>query len=361
MTEFREVDYSHAHEINKHDMTWQWLLTADIGGTNTNFGLFRIKPSEKKIVLVHSYHVKSKTVEDMSLVVKDLLAQVFQRHEVKIEKAVFAAAGPLYADRRRVKPTNLPIMIDLDKIQQITGLSKVCLANDFEVIGYGIEFLDPKEIVCVKEGNERPRANKAIVGAGTGLGKALMVWHDDLGRYAAAASEGGHADVPVFHEEEFHLIKFIQRVKTHDCPVSWEDVLSGDGIIRTHRFYYEEARNNGHKVGDENGPRPDEIFARRLQDQQCWDTYQTYTRFYGRCAKNYTLETLALGGVYIAGGIAAKNVSLFEQELFLYEFGLCGKQAELLKEVPVFVIADYNVSLLGAAAYAIECAWPQQF
>ena len=76
-----------------------------------------------------------------------------------------------------------------------------------------------------------------------------------------------------------------------------------------------------------------------------------YARFYARCARSFVLDVLALNGIYIAGGIASKNIELFLNPIFLQEFMQCGRQEELLRDVPIFVVADYNVSLFGAAAF----------
>ncbi len=160
----------------------------------------------------------------------------------------------------------------------------------------------------------------------------------------------GHADFAAQSQLELDLVTFIMQHEGRICNVSWEDVLSGYGIQRIHRFF--KQRSGGGKGGD-NGPHPDEIFNARNRDEDCRKTFELYTTFYARCAKNLALDALALGGVYIAGGIAAKNLPMFELPAFMNEFVNCGKQQKLLAQVPIWVITDYNVSLYGAAAYML--------
>ena len=119
-------------------------------------------------------------------------------------------------------------------------------------------------------------------------------------------------------------------------------------------YAFFKSRDSNAIVSEEiaaHGLHPDEIFNRRSADQHCWNTFQLYTTIYARCAKNFALDALALGGVYLAGGIAAKNLQLFEEPSFMQEFTDCGKQKEILKQIPIYVITDYNVSLYGAAQY----------
>ena len=326
------------------------ILGVDIGGTNSNFGVFEL--TNNKLILLFSVHAKSQEVTDFPELVKDVLEYIKSRYDITIRHALFASAGIVSADRDRSQPTNLSFVIDAHAIKKATGLDCVYVVNDFEVIGYGIDLIDPKDIVQVHPGTEKKYANKAILGAGTGLGKGIMFWSSRANRYIPFASEGGHADCAAQDSLELDLIQFIQKIEGFTCNVSWEDVLSGYGIQRTYQFFHARG-NNGAHARNEKIPHPDEIFKMRNHDQHSWDTFELYTTLYARCAKNFVLDVLALGGIYIAGGIAAHNLPMFELPAFTKEFVNCGKLVETLKQVPIYVITDYNVSLYGAAHYLI--------
>jgi glucokinase len=209
--------------------------------------------------------------------------------------------------------------------------------------------------VLINSGKARKYANKIILGAGTGLGKCILYWDKHKNRYMPLASEGGHADFAPQTQEELDLALFIKKKEKFSCNISWEDVLSGCGIQRMYRFF--QSRNkkafSDPEFNMNGGPLPDEIFKSRNGDEHSQKTFELYTKLYARCAKNFALDALALSGVYIAGGIAAKNLPLFELPGFMQEFVNCGKQSDLLKQVPVYVITDYNVSLYGAAEFMI--------
>ena len=340
MLEFKEVKY-----VDEVPRNIEYILGADIGGTNSNFGIFKLVDKELELIL--SVHFKSKHIDKFVSVVKDVLSYLEKTYNIAIKKSAFAAAGVV--KENRVKPTNLSFVVDADEILNKTGLTYVFLVNDFEIIGYGLGGIDQKDLVNVSKGASLPHANKAVLGAGTGLGKCILVWNKQLGRYIPSASEGGHADFSAQTQMELNLVEYIQKTEQRTCNISWEDVLSGDGIVRIYKFFQ---KHNGIQNGNK-APHPDEIFNARTRDKNSLDTFELYTKFYARCAKNFALDALALGGVYIAGGIAAKNLPLFELDAFKDEFINCGKQMELLKQVPVYVITDYNVSLYGAATYIL--------
>jgi len=325
-------------------------LVGDIGGTNANFAFFLIDGGVPK--MLRSVHYKSSEITDFTSVVKDILAHAHKELGVIITTACLAAAGVISERRDFSKPTNASFVIDSGALTEHTSLRCVTLANDFEVIGYGIDLIDVSSVIPVHRGAQQKKGNKAILGAGTGLGKCILVWDKDRNYHIPVASEGGHADFAPHTDLDFELVNFIKETEEFTCPVSWEDVLSGNGIQRIYRFF--KKRNNSqvaHTTLADKGPHPDEIFNSRTLDDHSARTFELYAALYGRCAKNFALDSLALGGVYIAGGIAAKNIPLFQQPSFLQEFTACGKQRDILTTMPIFVIKDYNVSLYGAFEY----------
>lgn len=346
MLPFKEVRYTKESLKEK-----KCMLVGDIGGTNSNFGVFSFNHPSK---LVYSLHVKSKDITDFTSLVQDVVDYVASTYGLTIVNSCFGAAGVVAELRDVAKPTNLLITIDAKKIKEKTGIPHVVLINDFEAVAYGIDRIAKKDVVLINEGMARAYANKAVIGAGTGLGKGIMGWDERLKSYMPIPSEGGHADCAVQYQWELDLLNFIKKEYNIVCHISWEDILSGKGIGRIYSFLgnigtYPETEYS--KKIASNGLHPDIIFFSRKLDKRCEDTFKFFAIFYGRCAKNFALDALSLGGMYIAGGIAAHNVELFKTPEFMNEFINCGKQRDLLTNVPLYVITDYNVSLYGAAHY----------
>jgi len=350
MTQFREVIYQKDFQVSRHG-----VLAGDIGGTNSNFGIFEMEGT--KPVLLFSLHAKSQTVHDYGALVADLVRYCKEKYGIILEQACFGAAGIIMNDHSLVKPTNLTVAIDAKAIMKASGLKSLTLINDFIAVGLGIDYIAPQDIVAIhtQKLSDQRHAQKACLGAGTGMGKAALVWNKHFKRFLPVASEGGHADCAAQTPLELNLLASIQtELAQPGCPISWEDVLSGEGIKRIYKFLgtqkkYPETESS--KEIATHGFQPDLISAYALKDERCRATFDMYTMLYARCAKNFVLDMLALNGVYIAGGIAAKNIELFKQKSFYEEFIRCNKHGDILKQVPIFVIADYNVSLYGAVAY----------
>jgi len=229
-------------------------------------------------------------------------------------------------------------------------LEEFWITNDFQIIGWGIASLGEADLFCAKAGEPGFGETRAVIGAGTGLGKAILSF--DGKRYVPLPSEGGHSDFPIRDRLELDLAEYIRGGR--ETPASYEDFLSGRGIEGIYEFL-RETRGETDLTSEieEAGDKAAEISEHRKIDPLCQETFRIYAKFYGRCAKNFVLETLATGGLYIAGGIAAKNREIFVSPEFQAEFLNAEKQQHILERTPVYVIANYDVSTIGACNAAV--------
>jgi glucokinase len=163
-----------------------------------------------------------------------------------------------------------------------------------------------------------------------------------VGRFEAFPSEGGHANFPFVAKKESQFGEFLLR-ELGDEYITANMVVSGRGLSYTHKFLTGEELH------------PDEIAERISHDSE---TLIWASRFYGRVCRNYALEVLGLGGVYIAGGVAAKMPELVRHEAFAAEFRSSRTLGDLLKKIPVFLITNEESGLWGGAVLGLqEIAW----
>jgi len=328
-----------------------YILAGDIGGTNSNFGIIDLENGRPQLLIYFQAH--SQEIADYPIFFKELTEYIRNKYDISCSRACIGAAGVVF-ENRIVKLTNLPVTLDAQQLQKSTGIKNLILINDFEAVGAGIDYCNQKDIVTIHAGKGQPKAHKACLGAGTGLGKSLLIWNEHAGCYIPHASEGGHADYAAYTQEECALGEFIKKEKNDKHPISWEDVISGRGIQRIYRFLATQKKYPETEITrliHKQSFAPDNISRYALQDEQCRDTFVWYIRLYARCTKNYAFDALALNGIYIAGGIAARNVELFKNSLFLQEFMNCDQLCEIIQDIPVYVVADYTINLYGAARW----------
>ncbi|MFZ5425818.1 MAG: glucokinase [Thermodesulfobacteriota bacterium] len=304
------------------------ILAADIGGTSGRFALFGSGPGlalEKQAVIPTAGHA---SFEEL---VRDALDAL---GPARIESAVLAVAGPVQGGRF-CSPPNIGYDFDLDALPPGLVPAGAVLVNDFTAQAHGCRLFGEARSLPVLPGVMDESLTQAVVGAGTGLGKAALV-PDGRGGFAVCGSEGGHAAFPFNGAGEADFQRFALDA-LREPYVRWESVVSGSGLALTHRYLTGEDLD------------PAGAAARLTPDAA---TTRWFARFLGRALRDYVLEVLARGGLYISGGVAAKNPQLVEHPAFREEFLSSATHPELLAAVPARLVTDQSVGLWGAAAYA---------
>ncbi len=273
-----------------------------------------------------------------------------------VTAACLAVAGPVevHTDGQTARITNLPWRLDSRELAHRLGLPRLRLINDFAAVGHGIDALQPKDLVNLQPGRPRARAPRALIGAGTGLGVAILVWNGT--DYQVLPTEGGHVDFAPTDALQAELWAWLHPRHGH---VSAERVLSGPGLVNIYRFLAQRAPQRADPaltVMLDHDDAPARISEHALWhgDALAREAVELFIRIYGAQAGNLALTTLAHGGVFLAGGIAPKLLDLLSGGGFIAAFRAKGRMAPLMEEFPVQVIINTRVGLLGAARVAAQ-------
>ncbi|MFN9401169.1 MAG: glucokinase, partial [Dolichospermum sp.] len=279
------------------------------------------------------------------------------------EKACFAIAGPVVGNTAKL--TNLSWFLDTERLSKELGIERISLINDFAAVGYGIFGLNKQDLLTLQVGKYQSTAPMAIIGAGTGLGQGFLIKQGQ--DYQVFPSEGGHADFAPRNELEFELLKYI-LTKYDIQRVSVERVVSGFGITSIYQFLRDRkiatespAIANAVRTWEQEAGKSEKTVdpaalignaALEKSDRLSEQTMQLFIEAYGAEAGNLALKLLPYGGLYIAGGIAPKILPLIQDGSFLASFTQKGRMGSLLEEIPVFMILNQQVGLIGAALSA---------
>ena len=167
---------------------------------------------------------------------------------------------------------------------------------------------------------------------------------------------GGHADFAPNDDVQVELWRFLRGRFGH---VSWERVLSGDGLGSLYDFFRsakgiaESARNTSAIAAapDRNAAIAELGLSRKSKPATL--ALGLFASIYGSEAGNLALKSLAVGGVYICGNIAARMLPILQPNGFLRAFANKGRFAPLMKKIPVAVVLDSEVGLVGATRAAM--------
>jgi glucokinase len=320
------------------------ILAGDIGATNSRLAFFSERGGRLEPVVEATY--PSGDYANLEAIIKNFVST----HDQPIDVACFGVAGPVRHGRSDT--TNLPWDVDAQELAAALRLRTVGLLNDLEAHAYGVAMLSPEDVVALNPGAPDASGNAAVIAAGTGLGEACLYW--DGKQHHPFAGEGGHTSFAPSDSLEIELLKFLRREFGH---VSWERVVSGPGLHNIYRFLRDTGR----------GEEPD--WLRREMERHdpsvvisqaalagtsalCQQALDLFVTLYGAEAGNLALKLMATGGVYVGGGIAPKILQKLSNSTFMTAFAAKGRLEPLLWQIPVQIILNDKVALLGAARVA---------
>jgi glucokinase len=327
------------------------ILAGDVGGTKVDLALSKFDRGQLVTVHDHKYHARE--FPGLVQVVESFLDECKQTlgQPVDVGAACFGVPGPVR--HGRLKLTNLPWMLDSSQLASDLKIQHVFLINDLEANGYGIGELTPDQILVLSKGDPAAEGNRGLIAAGTGLGEAILVWNGHS--YLPMASEGGHSDFAARNEEEIELLRYLQ--KTLGGRVSSERVVSGIGLANVYA-YCRDVKGMPEPAWLKDRMRtedPNAVIGELGESgasELCVEALNIFVSAYGAEAGNLALKILAVGGMYVGGGIAPKLLKKMQDGTFMKAFTDKGRLSDLLVQTPVRLILEDRAALMGAAAYA---------
>lgn len=321
------------------------VLAVDIGGTKT---LFELCSREGESIF------KMRLDSQSFASFEDCLSCFLQQPQVKdlpVAIACMAVAGPVTGDQASV--TKLPWTLDTHQLADEFMFGQVLLCNDFEAVGHGVACLQPDQLETLHEGKQPDTsANRAVIGAGTGLGQAILIPQQDS--WQVLPTEGGHVDFAPTDRTQQLLLEHLRQRFQH---VSYDRIVCGSGLEIIYHFlrdYKQIAENPKLRLAMVNGDAAAAIseFACQYDEPLARQALLLFFKIYGAQTGNLALASYARGGVYLAGGIAAKNLPLLKQSEFISSFLAKGRMQALMADIPVHVVRDAEVGLKGARLLA---------
>jgi glucokinase len=320
------------------------VLAGDIGGTKTAVAIAEVGPRSLSFARSRTYPSGAWT--GLAEILEDFLTGERSRPRA----AAFGVAGPV--GHGRAKVTKLPWMLDERLLAGRLRIPRVRLINDFVAAALGTPRLSSRKTALIVPGRAEPDEPIAVIGAGTGLGQAALV--PSRGEWIAVASEGGHADFGPRDDREDRLVRF---VRARFGRVDRDRLLSGEGLGHIYDFVRaERGRRDAPAVArvfsKEDRAAVISRFALSGRDRLCREALEMFVSIYGSEAGNLAIQYRATGGVYLAGGIAAKILPALRSGLFEASFRSKPPLETLLSRIPVRVVLEPGLGLMGAAAAA---------
>jgi len=324
------------------------ILAGDIGGTHTRIALFEETAGALVMALERVYPSREHKGLD------EILSLFLKNEHASIDLACFGVAGPVI--HNQVSTPNLPWVVEALQLAHQIGIERIWLINDLMAHASGVDDLAPEDFIALNK-MDRSAGNAALIAAGTGLGEAGIYW--DGARRWPFPCEGGHCDFAPRNNTEIALLEYLLRKFGR---VSYERVISGQGLQNIYDFLRDSGKEREPPwLKQELQSAPDSValisqYGLQENASICRTALEIFVSVYGAEAGNLALKMMATGGLFVSGGIAAKIVPVLTTGEFLQAFVTKGRLQPVLETIPVRVIVNDRVGLVGAARYAVQHA-----
>jgi len=330
------------------------ILAGDIGGTKCNLAIFQ-EADGATLQPIFQRRYATRDFSRFENLIEHFLQQAAEQGSglvsERIRAAGFGVAGAVVEGR--LHANNLPWALNPPELARglDVNVENIVLLNDVVATAWSLDRLPAKDLAVLNQGVPDPNATRALMAVGTGLGEALLVW--DGRQHRVFPSEGGLASFAPRTDREIQLLIHLKKRLPQVCC---EDVLSGRGIHAIHEFLDPAVR---HPSFDGSGLDPAREISEKAGTQACpvcVATLDLWTEAYGSEAGNLAVRALALGGIYVAGGIAPKILPKLKDGTFFRAF--CDKTllSPVLTRIPIYVVLNENAPVWGAAYQALAAA-----
>jgi len=336
------------------------FLAGDLGGTKTLLALYRW--DENQLTTQHQRRYVSTEWSSLEPMLGDFIAHLPTGME-KPQNGCIAVAGPVSNGEAQI--TNLPWSLKEKDLCATVGLKQLELINDFGVLIYGLPFLNTTQQVELQPAQkDTPKQGPvAILGAGTGLGMARGLTTKE--GIIALPSEGGHREFAPRSESEWRLSEWL-KADLQLKRLSVERIVSGTGLGHVVRWRLQQSDAEGHPLSeiadfwrhgaDDHCDKPDlpALASQAAEDGDLviHEAVQLWLSAYGSAAGDLALQELCTGGLWVAGGTAAKQLQGLRSSTFLEAFRNKGRFRAFLEHLPVMAIVDPDAGLFSAACRA---------
>lgn len=320
------------------------VLAADIGGTKTHLCLYQGE-GMGSLRAAREQVFESRAFSGLVPILGEFL-----RGE-RVDCAAFGVAGPVLNGISHI--TNLPWVIKRHELAHICGTPHCRLLNDLEIAVLGVPHVREERMVWLQRAPIDPEAPIDLLSVGTGVGRAFLIPGQNGGPARAFATESGHACFAPRNAIERRLLQF--AAERHDV-VAVEHLLAGPGLPLLYDFIIHEGlAPPSAQFEIDRAEDPSAVIGKlgvRDLDDGCAATLALFADLLGSELGNTALRSLPRGGMYIWGGVARKLRPVIERGELIDAFLDKNKMRETLETIPLALIDEAELGLIGACAAA---------
>lgn len=312
------------------------IVAADVGGTHVRLALVSQRADSTDLTARGLKKYASEDFPSLGAIFSDYLAGLdSQQH---IGAAAIAIAG--IASNGVVRGSRLAWDVTDAEIRSVVGGCPVYFVHDFFAIAVGTQHVEHSASTILAAGRVND-GTVAVMGPGTGFGAAIVTRDKD--RITVIRTEAGQMGFVPSSELESNLADLaaaeVDRVRI-------ETFLSGSGLALIYRLLKDirgeaPAAKSPQSIGED---------AHTGADPSAERAIDVFFGMMASVARNLALAYYAEGGVLFGGGVIGHLLPMMDRDRFVSIFTSDDTMYEFLQALPLAVLNDEALPMIGAAA-----------
>lgn len=307
------------------------LLVGDAGGTNVRFALAAF--ASGRVNLSGIWKRPGRDYQTFEAALDAYLKETTPDYV----GASFGFAG--VTGGTHIELLNRGWTVDLAAVKQRLGIERLVAVNDFIAMARSAPELSGDELRPIAKGTVDPRGSCAIGGPGTGFGVGLLRRIEQ--GWVVIGGEGGHQ---AFTPETDIEWKLAGKLRKKYGYVSNEIVTAGMGFDDTRDALFDVMGLKAKPL-----TQAEVIDAANAGDPVALEFCRLRARTVMTAMGNMALVANATGGVFIAGGVSQRLEPWLKEREALDRFYVRWPRTDLMKPIPVSLIASEAAPLIGSA------------
>lgn len=319
-------------------MSEENIVVWDLGATKCAAGLVSYNYDNKKLMCKNKCTIKLRLVNSLEELVNQIEKELDFKH--KDSQAVCVGAAGIYDGQVLNLEKAYPYEMVFKEVAQKYKWPRFDIIHDYALI-LGATFISDIRVKKINQYDGDIFGRRVAFGVGTGLGLKDGVLLKN-GDFWMGTNEFGHVGLSYPIEAPKELLDLHQLLTAQE-KLSFEDILSGKGMLRIHKFLHTRTSIKT----------PEEL-GELIRGGAAKETITLFAFYLGLFTATVQLSLMPTGGIWIAGGVVLNHLEIFDCPEF--EQGIRALPAYLSERrgIPLRVLVDPDAAFIGGAWYALK-------
>lgn len=328
------------------------IFAWDLGATKCTAGIVAWDPNQNSITCQKHHTIKLQDVDSL----ESLITSIESGLDLKMSQAdaiCIGAAGHFNGESLLLENA-YPYSMHFSRLAKAQNWPVFAVVHDYAPIvcaTFTSYMNQPKNIKRLNHYDMQPHGRRVALGIGTGLGLKDGVLLPN-GDFWLGQNEVGHIGVPsppaadqIHLKRHKELMHYLEQTSPHEPnqTITFEKILSGSGTVRLHQFFY----------NDTPAITPEEV-GEKMRLGEANEMMDTFAWYAGLLVGTVQLSFMPEGGVWITGGVALKNLNVFDRKDFFAGIHASPAYRTQREEYPLGILCNHEHALMGCGYYATK-------